>query len=589
MNKIFISIVFMVLFGITTLPIRGQILVPPDLSCTTTQVNGDVTLTWRLPLNACGPFVAYEIYASNNIAGPYSLLTSINTQATTTFLHVGADGNNMTWYYYMQSNFNCPGFIPASSDTLDNLDPEAPIIDYITVNISNEVELNWQPSSSPETFAYIIYRFNGGFIPIDTIYGRNNTFYIDPASNPDLKPEMYTIAAIDSCVNTGTFNIDPHRTIFLQQTVSNCTGFIDLTWTSYQGWQNVDFYSVYFSLNSGPFQLDGTVDGDTTNHQLTGFSNGDTLTFYIESHNPDGLTVSRSNETILIVDVIRKANFNYILRSTVTASQDVLVEWLPDSLASIASFEVMHGISATSLQQLQSITAPIPIPPLMQANNTIADPTSQSIYHQVIATDSCNLEEASGLSRTIHLSGAAQPDFTNQLTWNQYENAHTIVDRYRVYYDLGGSWTLLATLNPGELTYIHDISSLYTENGIFCYRIDADATFSAPSGVTITTLSSSNINYINQHPVIYAPTAIAPLGINTTFKPVISFFDHNTYSLKVFNRWGELIFKSNDYDTGWDGKINGSIVPAGVYVYLIEIMSVAGEPITSKGTVAVLR
>lgn len=43
------------------------------------------------------------------------------------------------------------------------------------------------------------------------------------------------------------------------------------------------------------------------------------------------------------------------------------------------------------------------------------------------------------------------------------------------------------------------------------------------------------------------------------------------FSLKVLNRWGEIIFEGNEINgRGWDGKLNGEEQPVGVYVYLIE-------------------
>ena len=46
----------------------------------------------------------------------------------------------------------------------------------------------------------------------------------------------------------------------------------------------------------------------------------------------------------------------------------------------------------------------------------------------------------------------------------------------------------------------------------------------------------------------------------------------NDYELKVFNRWGQLIFESNQLNEGWNGRTNsGTEVPEGTYYYTIEI------------------
>ncbi|MEO0902126.1 MAG: gliding motility-associated C-terminal domain-containing protein, partial [Bacteroidota bacterium] len=40
--------------------------------------------------------------------------------------------------------------------------------------------------------------------------------------------------------------------------------------------------------------------------------------------------------------------------------------------------------------------------------------------------------------------------------------------------------------------------------------------------------------------------------------------------IRIFNRWGALVFESNDINASWDGTFNGELAPAGVYVYIME-------------------
>lgn len=40
-----------------------------------------------------------------------------------------------------------------------------------------------------------------------------------------------------------------------------------------------------------------------------------------------------------------------------------------------------------------------------------------------------------------------------------------------------------------------------------------------------------------------------------------------SYQLRVFNRWGKLVFESNDIDNGWDGRLDGSMAPSDVYLF----------------------
>jgi gliding motility-associated-like protein len=39
--------------------------------------------------------------------------------------------------------------------------------------------------------------------------------------------------------------------------------------------------------------------------------------------------------------------------------------------------------------------------------------------------------------------------------------------------------------------------------------------------------------------------------------------------MSIYNRWGELIYTTDNKDEGWDGTANGLIMQAGTYVYVI--------------------
>lgn len=101
------------------------------------------------------------------------------------------------------------------------------------------------------------------------------------------------------------------------------------------------------------------------------------------------------------------------------------------------------------------------------------------------------------------------------------------------------------------------------------------------SGIYLVTLKAFNENCVDSaqlfirvedNPIYYIPNAFTPdgEGINEIFQPIFfTGFDPNTYSLTIFNRWGELIFESNHYAKGWDGMYGDMPCPEGAYVYQI--------------------
>ena len=65
-------------------------------------------------------------------------------------------------------------------------------------------------------------------------------------------------------------------------------------------------------------------------------------------------------------------------------------------------------------------------------------------------------------------------------------------------------------------------------------------------------------------------------------------------SLKVFNRWGELVFdrenfSANDAQAGWDGTFKGQVLAPDVYIYTCEVVCMNNEVLTFKGDVTLLR
>ncbi|NJW52583.1 T9SS type B sorting domain-containing protein [Salinimicrobium sp. CDJ15-91] len=79
--------------------------------------------------------------------------------------------------------------------------------------------------------------------------------------------------------------------------------------------------------------------------------------------------------------------------------------------------------------------------------------------------------------------------------------------------------------------------------------------------------------------------AVTPNGdqINDEFEVGIGINCDFTYTLQVFNRWGNEVYKSNNYTGGWDGtsssSVTGDQLPSGTYYYIVEIKQSGFEPI----------
>ena len=58
---------------------------------------------------------------------------------------------------------------------------------------------------------------------------------------------------------------------------------------------------------------------------------------------------------------------------------------------------------------------------------------------------------------------------------------------------------------------------------------------------------------------------------------------------RIYNRWGNLVYKSSDIDAGWDGTYHGVPQPFGVFVYQLEAITSAGKVFKMHGNVTLIR
>lgn len=88
----------------------------------------------------------------------------------------------------------------------------------------------------------------------------------------------------------------------------------------------------------------------------------------------------------------------------------------------------------------------------------------------------------------------------------------------------------------------------------------------------------------------FAPTAFSPNGDgkNETFKPVLM-GNVVKYQLLIFNRWGQIVFQSSDWNAGWDGNLGGKPQNTGAYVWTCSYQF-EGAPIQKEsGTMMLVR
>jgi gliding motility-associated-like protein len=89
---------------------------------------------------------------------------------------------------------------------------------------------------------------------------------------------------------------------------------------------------------------------------------------------------------------------------------------------------------------------------------------------------------------------------------------------------------------------------------------------------------------------IYCPRVFTPNndGTNDVLKPIlvgISTFHYFT----VYNRWGNIVFTTQDPNQGWDGTFKGAPQPVETYLWIAEGVDENGRKIVAKGMTSLVR
>ena len=89
---------------------------------------------------------------------------------------------------------------------------------------------------------------------------------------------------------------------------------------------------------------------------------------------------------------------------------------------------------------------------------------------------------------------------------------------------------------------------------------------------------------------VFFPNAFTPNndGLNDLFRGSGN-SSIRDYRLSVFNRWGQVVFTTNNISSGWNGRLGVLEEPAGVYVWMATYVTRAGVFKRQKGTVAIIR
>jgi gliding motility-associated-like protein len=476
--------------------------------------------------------------------------------------------------------------------------PDEPIIDTVSIDpLTGKTYIGWDENAWDDTRGYIIYLVVAGQnTPIDTIYGKTSTNFIDSINNScGSSYNTYRIAAIDSCNNTSPLSA-PHNNLFLETIKDVCDDNITVVWNKYINMESgIDRYELYVSENSAPYTLLSTLTPADTFYEHINLIKDAQYCYILRVYDNSG---SRSATSCMVCDIANKPNlpqFSYVQSASVLPGNNgVEIRFYTDTTAFVSEYKVERGDGPGGPWNLMGTVNPAPQPTL-NYTDYLAAVNTKDYYYRITVVDSCGDDAVSSLpARTMFLQSEVLDSFKVKLDWNEYSGFSGAPTQYKVFRKVDG------VLDPNPIAILPATQSDYTDNlvsmmntsqGTFHYYVYA---YEGPGNMYNLPSDSARSNEVKAvlEPKVFVPTAFDPnsnITDNNTFYPRGQFITSKQYLFQVYNRWGELIFESEKLNDGWDGTYKGQQAQMGVYTYFLRFETSSGELFEKRGTVTLLK
>ena len=252
-----------------------------------------------------------------------------------------------------------------------------------------------------------------------------------------------------------------------------------------------------------------------------------------------------------------------IITVTVDTTGHLMVEWEKATEPNFKEYTLLRKPTGQN----------VPFAPYMiieGRNDTIfRDPTvdvaTQSFCYKLMVENECGYKsDTSYIGCSIVLTPNVQP-FENHLSWNSYYDWKNGVSQYEIfrkeYTSPMASFDFVNASSESLNTYTDDTLNL--DVGIYYYKVVAHE---AGSQV----VSVSNTVKMVQAPVLWIPNAFTPNGDNLNdLWNIVPAFVHD-YHLRVYNRWGELVYSSDDRHQQWNGTFLTTVSADNVFIYQVQ-------------------
>lgn len=475
-------------------------------------------------------------------------------------------------------------------------EPGIPLLKQVSViKGTGNVELSWDFSESTEIFIYIDDQNDPSlnmpvYTELDSVHNDTTNIYIDYSANADQNSRIYYIRARNS-FDMGDFSLKIPTT-HLTLIYDTCNNIVSLEWDNeqvsslYDGEADVNLvYEVYRNKNN---EGESRIYGPTSELSYTDTDIEDNTEYeYHIKAIPDHYSnpiKSTSNYISLSTDIYQSPDYIQAV-SVNTDNTNTLVSFEIAPNTEINQYKFLRSDSYNGVfDTLETITS---TNLSLIATHQNSQPETDVNYYKLVSINNCGIATTySNVINNIVLE-VENNDFINRLSWNLFKEFDMVSTTYNIFRSIDDQPAELIYSYPNFESYRDNVETFRNEflSSKFCYYIQAFET-----NGNAANYSQSNTVCIYLEPEIYIPEAFTPNGDgkNDYFTPKFSFIPAK-FELKIYNRWGNMIYKTNDFEQGWDGSaLNNQQAPTGSYLYHIYIKLPDNQIIEKQGNVTVI-
>lgn len=160
-----------------------------------------------------------------------------------------------------------------------------------------------------------------------------------------------------------------------------------------------------------------------------------------------------------------------------------------------------------------------------------------------------------------------------------------------------GAKTYLWNFGDGNTSQDLNPAHTYKDSGVYTIKLKVWSEFNCVDSLTVIdgvhAIETSRIKF----PSAFTPNPNGSTGgaynrndySNDVFYPILVTGDIQDYLLEIYNRWGVLIFRSNDVNIGWDGYYKEKLMKEDVYIYRLTGRLNSGKKVSVTGDFMLMR